>query len=197
VTDVDVSALPRLGLSPHEHSAEQAVAYGLGRHPSMTELGRRTLMWNPALQEALAHLSDYLRASSCLPARDREIAILRHAWDCGADYQWAIHAQTALAAGLTPAEVGRLATEAGGWAPHEAAVIRAVDELHRASQIGDETWAGLRAHYDERQIIELIVLIGSYRTTAYVFNSVGIPPPDGHSPDLPGNTFTFVDRPAG
>lgn len=191
---VDVSSMPRLGRAPVPHSAEQAQAYGLGRHPSMEDLGRRTLMWNPELQEAHASLAGYLRNSACLPQRDREIAILRQAWDGGSDYQWGMHAEMALDAGLTREEIERIAvgSEAGGWAPHEAAIIRAVDELHAACRIGDETWAALAAHYDERQLIELIVLVGNYRLLAYVFNAVGIRPPSGQSPDLPDNSFLFT-----
>lgn len=192
---IDVSRMPRFGLSPVTHSPEQAAAYGLGRHPSMEELGRRTLMWNPELQEAQAALAGYLRNSDVLPKRDREIAILRHAWDCGADYQWSMHTEMGRAAGLTDAEIKQLSVDpdSGDWAPHERAIVHAVDELHAVSRIGDETWAALTAHYDERQIIELLVLIGSYRLTAYVFNSVGIRPPSGQSPDLPGNSFLFTE----
>ncbi|MBO0731719.1 MAG: carboxymuconolactone decarboxylase family protein [Acidimicrobiaceae bacterium] len=194
--NVDVSKMPRLGKAPVPEGAEQAESYGLRRHPSMRDLARHTLMWNPEMLEAHGVFTGYLRNSTCLPRRDREIAILRHAWDCGSDYQWALHSKMAADAGLTDSEVERLATTAADdrWAPHEAAIIRAVDELHALCRIGDETWEALSAHYDERQIIELLALVGSYRLLAYMFNAVGIRPPDGHSPDLPGNSFLFVDR---
>lgn len=190
---VDVSSLPRLGRAPVAHTPEQAEAYGLNRNPSMEDLSRRTLMWNPELQEAQGHLANYLRHSTCLPQRDREIAILRHAWDCGADYQWGVHLEMALDAGLTRDEIDRIpaGAEDGDWAPHEAAIIQAVDELHAASRLSDDTWSALAAQYDERQLIEFLVFVGSYRLLAYVFNSVGIRPPSGESPDLPGNAFLF------
>jgi alkylhydroperoxidase family enzyme len=161
----------------------------------MEDLGRRTLMWNPELQEAHAGLANYLRSSTCLPRRDREIAILRQAWDGGADYQWAMHAEMALDAGLTSDEIGHIPAgpDSGVWAPHEAAIIRAVDELDASCRVSDDTWNALAAHYDERQMIELLVLVGNYRLLAYVFNAVGIPPPGGKSPDLPGNAFLFCD----
>jgi alkylhydroperoxidase family enzyme len=160
----------------------------------MEDLGRRTLMWNVELQDAYATLANYLRNSTCLPGRDREIAILRQAWDAGADYEWSIHAEMAAHAGLSPEDVEHLAAEpeAGEWAPHEAAIIRAVDELDAACRISDATWNALFSHYDERQLIELLVLVGNYRMLCYVFNAVGIRPPTGQSPDLPNNCFLFT-----
>src|SRR5262249_39058754 len=131
--------------------------------------------------------------------RDREIAILRQAWDCGADYQWAMHAEMAIDAGLTSDEIRHIPTapDAGEWAPHELAIIRAVDELDSCCRVSDDTWNTLAAHYDERQMIELLVLVGNYRLLAYVFNAVGIPPPGGQSPDLPGNSFLFCESRGG
>jgi alkylhydroperoxidase family enzyme len=191
---VDVSSMPRFGRAPVPHSAEQADTFALARHPSMEDLGRRTLMWNLELQDAYASLAGYLRNSDCLPRRDREIAILRQAWDCGSDYEWALHGEMALDAGLSVDEIDDIASGAdgGNWAPHEAAVIRAVDELDATCRIGDDTWNALVAHYDERQIIEFLVLVGNYRLLASVFNAIGIRPPGGQSPDLPGNSFLFT-----
>lgn len=185
------AALPRLGPAPAGHSAAQREAAGLGRHPSMAEMSQRTLMWNPALQDAYARFAAALRESARLPERDREIVILRLAWNCGVDYQWGMHAVMALDAGLAEAEVRAAAGAPAAWAGHERTLIDAVDELTAASRVGDRTWAGLSAHYDEAQLIELLMLAGSYHMLAYVLGSVGIRPPAGTSPDLPGNRFLF------
>ena len=122
--------LLRLGRAPVAHSPEQAQAYGLNRHPSLEDVGRRTLLWNPEVLQAYSTLSNYLRDSTCLSARDREIAILRQAWDSGSDYQWAMHAKMALDSDLTSSEVERIAREPEGpdWAPREVAIMRAVDD---------------------------------------------------------------------
>lgn len=190
--DVDVSVMPRLGRADVQLTPEQEQRFGLGRHPSMDEMAKRTLMWVPDLHDAQSVLALALRNSTRLDKRDREIAILRHAWDCGSDYQWALHAEMALAAGLSAEEVERVATdpEGAGWAPNERAVIAAVDELHASCLIGDDTWAALSQHYDGHQIVELLILVGSYRLLAYVINSVGVVPP-ASMPDLPGNTFLY------
>jgi alkylhydroperoxidase family enzyme len=189
----DVSAMPRLGRSPAPEDPARDAALGIGRHASMEDMARRTLMWNPELHAGQAALAEALRKSARLTGRVREIAILRLAWIAGCDYQWGMHVEMALDAGLTPDEVERVPSGAdhAGWAPHEISIINAVDELHASALIGDTTWAELATHYDEAQMIELMVLIGSYRLLAGVLNSVGIRPPAGTSPDRPGNTFSF------
>jgi hypothetical protein len=85
-----------------------------------------------------------------------------------------------------------LGPDAGRWTSHEAALLRACDELQAHCQIDDETWAVLADRYDERQMVELLLLIGAYRAITYVHNCVGMQPRDP-SPDVPGNRFLFVE----
>lgn len=48
-------------------------------------------------------------ANGKLPARDRELLILRTGWNCSAEYEWGQHAVLGIGAGLTQAEVERTA----------------------------------------------------------------------------------------
>ena len=50
--------------------------------------------------------------------------------------------------------------------------MRAAEELHFDSMISDETWSLLEKHLTERQLVELIVLAGQYKTVAYYQNSL-------------------------
>jgi 4-carboxymuconolactone decarboxylase len=160
--------------------------------PDYAVLG--TFMRNPDLTRVHSPLMQYLKYSECLPARHRELAILRSAWMCGTDYQWAMHSQIALTAGLTQDEVDAVPSGAQSplWAGPDRAVLTAVDELHSNCRVSEETWVALATHYDARQLLELLFLVGSYRTLAYAMNSIGIRPPGGESPNLPGNHFTFT-----
>src|ERR1019366_536729 len=56
-----------------------------------------------------------------LPARDRELLILRTGWNCRAEYEWAQHVRIALRSGITSSEVERVALgpEAIGWSPFD------------------------------------------------------------------------------
>jgi 4-carboxymuconolactone decarboxylase len=111
-----------------------------------------------------------------LPARDRELLILRTGWLCGAEYEWGQHVPLARQAGLTDAEIAGI--QAGPddpvWSGDDAAVLTAADELHGDACITDETWAALAARYDERQLIEIPMLVGHYHLVAFTLNSLGV-----------------------
>jgi alkylhydroperoxidase family enzyme len=82
----------------------------------------------------------------------------------------------ARAAGVTDEEVSRVQAgpDAPGWSPVDTLLLRAADELHGDACITDTTWAGLTAHYDERQMIELPMLVGHYHMVAFALNSLGV-----------------------
>ena len=48
--------------------------------------------------------------------------------------------------------------------------------------ISDATWNELASHYDERQLIELPMLVGHYHLVAYTLNSLGVQ----REPGVPG-----------
>ena len=82
-----------------------------------------------------------------LPARDRELLILRTGWNCRSDYEFAQHVRIGRAAGLTDEEIDRVTQgpEAEGWSDHDALLVRAADELHTDACLSDATWAALAA----------------------------------------------------
>jgi 4-carboxymuconolactone decarboxylase len=121
-----------------------------------------------------------------ISARDRQLLILRTAWLSQCRFQWAYHEPLALKAGITQEEIRRLigGPEAPGWDEHDAALLRAVDELDATSGLSDATWAVLRGRFDDQQLIEIPVVVGNYKLVAYLLNSLQIQPP-GDLPRLP------------
>jgi alkylhydroperoxidase family enzyme len=111
-----------------------------------------------------------------LPPRLRELTILRTGWNCQAEYEFGQHAALARKVGVFDEEIARVKAgpDAEGWTELEAAMIRAADELHTDACISDDTWALLAAHLNERQLIEVPILIGQYHLVAYMLNSLGI-----------------------
>lgn len=112
--------------------------------------------------------------SGKLPARDRELLILRTAVNCGSDYEWGQHTQIGRAAGITPAELDRIQEGPDAWEGFDALLLRAADELHEASTLSDSTWGALAEVYDERQLIEVPMVVGHYHLVAYTLNSLGV-----------------------
>jgi alkylhydroperoxidase family enzyme len=111
-----------------------------------------------------------------LPARDRELLILRTGWNCGAEYEWAQHARLALSCDLSAAEIDLVVRgpDAEGWDDFEASLLRAADELHSDWMISDATWAELAERYDTEQLIEVPMLVGHYHLVAMTLNTLGV-----------------------
>ena len=118
-----------------------------------------------------------------LPAHDRELLILRTAVRCDAVYEWSQHVSIAAQADLAPDEIDRVAsTSLDGWAPFDATLLRAADELHDDACVSDATWSALAERYDTQQLIELPMLVGHYHLVAMALNSLGV----AVDPGLPG-----------
>lgn len=109
--------------------------------------------------------------------RDTELIILRVGWNCRCRYEWGQHVDIGLRAGLTAEDIARipLGADAPGWAPRQIALMRACDEFHRERMVAESTWQALTQHYQARELIELLMLMGHYEMLAGVLNSTGLP----------------------
>ena len=118
-----------------------------------------------------------------LPGRDRELLILRTAWNCRAEYEWGHHVTLGLQAGLTREELDRVPDGPGpSWPPLDRLLLQAADELHRDQTLSDATWGALAAHYDTPQLIELPMLVGHYHLVAMTLKSLGVVLEPGYEP---------------
>jgi alkylhydroperoxidase family enzyme len=142
-----------------------------------------TVARHPEVAAAMFNLGRTLRRSG-LPARHREILILRTGWNCGSGYELAQHYRVATGIGMTAADMERirLGPEAAGWESFEAVLCRAADELHAEHTMSDETWRALAEHYDEAQLIQATSLVGYYHLVSFVLNALGVPLEDGTPP---------------
>ena len=109
-----------------------------------------------------------------LPARDRELLILRTAVNCDSPYEWAQHVKIGLASGLRDAEIERIKEGAAAWEGFDAVLLRAADELHKNSNISDAIWDALAEEYDELQLVEVPMVVGHYHLVAFTLNSLGV-----------------------
>jgi alkylhydroperoxidase family enzyme len=126
-----------------------------------------TLVRHPGLFARWLPFGGKLLAGN-LPARERELLVLRTGW-------------LGRTAGLTDTEIERVAAgpDAEGWDRFDAVVLRAADELHDDSFITDATWAALAERYDEAQLVEVPMLVGHYHLVSFTLNSLGVPLEEG------------------
>jgi alkylhydroperoxidase family enzyme len=143
-----------------------------------------TLARHPDLLKRWLVFGNHVLVQSSLPAREREILILRTGWRCRSEYEWAQHRVIGRAAGLSDAEIEGIAagTEAPGWSDADRLLLRAADELHDDACLSDPTWRALAARYDDRQLLDLIFTVGQYTLVSMALNSLGVP----LDPGLPG-----------
>ena len=68
-----------------------------------------TFAHHPKLMKRWLVFGNHVLAKSTLPARDRELLVLRTGWNCRAPYEWAQHVAIARAIGITDDEIARVA----------------------------------------------------------------------------------------
>lgn len=136
-----------------------------------------TLAHHPRLLKRWSAFGGTLLYRGELPARERELLVLRTAWNCRADYEWGQHARIGLDTGLTADEIAAIVAAGAddpGWSTDDAALLRAADELHTDARIGDDTWATLAGRWSEAQLIEICMVVGQYHLVAFTLNSLGV-----------------------
>lgn len=139
-----------------------------------------TLVRHPNLFRRWSTFGGTLLLAGKLPPRDRELLILRTAWNNRCEYEWGQHVPFARDAGLD-GEIDAVieGPRATGLDPFDATLLQAADELHRDSAMSEDTWARLRERYDERQLIEVPMVVGHYTLLGYTLNSLGIQREEG------------------
>ena len=113
-----------------------------------------------------------------LPRRETEMVILRVAHLRSCAYEFDHHVHLGRRAGITDVDVERIKAgpEADGWTPRERAILRAVEGLHAEQDIDDDTWRDLHGQLTEREIIELVLLVGHYEMLATAIGALRIQP---------------------
>lgn len=177
---------PRLpALPPEERSpAQQKVLEDISmvvvdgvRKPREDAVALEIVIRHAELYCAHLELGKRFLSDGEMSIRDRELAILRIGWLSQAPFEWGAHVVIAKRNGISGEEIERVieGSSASGWSDHDRAIVRAMEELHFDSMITDETWATLAESYNDKQLIELTILAGQYKTVAYLQNSLRLP----------------------
>ena len=135
----------------------------------------RTLIHHPKLFKRWLVFANHVLFKSTIPARDREILILRTGWRCSSEYEWGQHVIIGKAVSLTDDEILRISRgPEAGWDPFDAALIRAADELHDDQFVSDETWRALAERYSTQQLMDAVFAVGQYTLVSMALNSFGV-----------------------
>ena len=123
-----------------------------------------------------------------LPLREREIVIDRTAARCGCGYEWGIHvtlfAGRAELSGAQVADTAAAEIDPSLWSEAERALIASVDALIDRKRLDDVEYEGLRAHFSEEQVLEIVQLVAFYHGVALICGALDLQPEPG-MPILP------------
>jgi alkylhydroperoxidase family enzyme len=139
----------------------------------------RTLARHPMLLDRMRPLGAGLLGRGLLPARVRELLILRTSARCRATYEWSVHVTAfAQTAGLDRETVQMTATAApevlAVRRDDDALVFRVADELHDASTLSDELYGLLRERWGESEILEMVAVAGWYHLISFIIRAAGV-----------------------
>lgn len=137
-----------------------------------TTLGRgKGLFWG------WLHFAGKLMPGGVLGRRETELVILRVAHRRGCDYEFTHHVRLGKRAGVTSAEVERIQLDdLSGWTVREQALLGSADALVARKDLDDAEWESLRASLNEREALELLLLIGHYDMLATTLMTLRLTP---------------------
>ncbi len=180
---------------PAEGSAPAATGGGAeARTPARPLHLPSVIARHPTLLSPYMTWAKAIALDGVLSRRENALLALRTALHCRSAFEWGVHSETAVRrAGLSPDEVARVAVGADDprWSSHDAALLRAADDLHVDHVVGDVTWSELSRDHDDAGLIEIVFVVGHYTMLSMLANSVGVEP-EPHWRPLPD-----VDRHGG
>ncbi|RJO70815.1 carboxymuconolactone decarboxylase family protein [Nocardia panacis] len=123
------------------------------------------------------HYSLCLMPFGRLPRYEAELVILRIAHLRASAYEMAQHSRIGAAVGVTPSVLDRVRAgpDAEGWPERIRALLTATDELARTRDLSDQTWERLARWYDQRLLIEIVLLVNQYEGMAATLAALRVP----------------------
>jgi 4-carboxymuconolactone decarboxylase len=142
----------------------------------------RLLLHSPPLAETWFEHNNAVRWDTGLDGRLREMVIIRIGYLARARYVIGQHVpKLAQAEGLSLAECQALEDWQASnlFSPRDRAVLAYADVMTRDIEVPDAVFEPLREYFDDRQIVELTVLIGTYAMHVRVFEALKLDPEQG------------------
>lgn len=114
-----------------------------------------------------------------LTMRQREIVINRVTGSLGSEYEWGVHISAfARAAKLTPQQISALLVDDISddlWSEEERSLVRFTDSLLDTADVPDPLWDQIGRSFSDEARLELILLVGFYRTVSCLTNTLRLP----------------------
>ncbi|MBV8837449.1 MAG: carboxymuconolactone decarboxylase family protein [Alphaproteobacteria bacterium] len=118
----------------------------------------------PKICDAMVSLAGALRNDITIEQRYRELGVLMVGLVSKSDYEFDHHWNSALAAGMPRAQLESLADfeTSSHFTDQEKAVLRYSKEASGTGVVSDATWTALRAFFDNKQAMEIVLTVAWY-----------------------------------
>jgi len=138
------------------------------------------LLRSPVVAKRMLDLLDYLRWQTSVPTRLNEFAILIQGRLWRSQVEWYAHYPLAIKAGISEQTAADLKANRrpADMKPDEAAVYDFCMELYTKHETSDATFDTLRKFLSEQQVIDLLLVSGTYVGLAAMLTTgeQGLPP---------------------
>jgi 4-carboxymuconolactone decarboxylase len=145
------------------------------------------LLRSPQLMDRVGKLGEYLRFGSTLEARVRELVTCAVARHVGNQFEWLLHADLALKAGVSAQAIEslRLGRRVAPLQDDEQVALDFTLELLRNNGVGDASYEAAKACFGEPGTVELTTMVGYFVMVCWVINVAHTPGKAGDVAPLP------------
>lgn len=163
-------AVPRIAMVPLEQMPDQS--------PLHANMLARVMAQATTIRPAFSGMIGAIMSGLTLPPLEREIAILGVIFLDRGHYECMQHRAVAQAMGISREKVEAIADERfddAVFTARERALLAFVRQAVKLVRIDDPTFVRVKAFYDDRQMVELIYLIGTYMTVVRISEIARVP----------------------
>jgi 4-carboxymuconolactone decarboxylase len=144
-------------------------------------------LYSPPVAQADNAKVQYWRNAAHLGRRSYELAVLVTARELDQQFEWTAHEGAALRSGVPQAAVDavKFRRPADGLDEKDRLVVEIGRQLYRTRKVDEQLFARARSAFGDRDLVDLISIMGQYAATAVLLNAFDQQLPPGQSPLLP------------
>jgi 4-carboxymuconolactone decarboxylase len=145
------------------------------------------MLRSPMMADRMLKLLDYLRFNTSVPRRLNEFAILIQARLWTSQIEWVAHYPLAIKAGLAESVAADLkdGKRPASMKPDEALVYDLCMEASTKHSVSDATFKRARELFSDQQVVDLVMVSGTYASIAMLANTAEESAPGGKTPLQP------------
>jgi AhpD family alkylhydroperoxidase len=136
----------------------------------------QVLLNSPEIAKGWEALLTAVRNKSSLPARLRELMILRVAVLNRAQFEFDAHAPIAMKEGVSQAQLEELQkdTVVSGFSELEVLVLEFTDVMTKQVQVPDALYDLVKTHFNDQEILEVVTTISAYNMVSRLLNALHV-----------------------